>query len=187
MINSAFEGAGISDVWVGACILLGLLDILFLIGWVTASRKARMSRRELKLAREELIGTRALLDLPPLHEGDYSFIQETRPDTFPKCSEDTMPLYRLRESRPERETTGVVSIASEHETGASSNVALQVHEAIYASITEDKRCLGSSVVSDDDLPSMHLADTPGKSADTAMNPGTGNVSDASLSKRIPRI
>ena len=202
-IGDLMQLTGIANGWMLVAGILLLLAVIFLIGWLSASSKARTARRELAQVREELVGAQALVNLPPLHEGDYDYLSGDDPGT-------SLVFASARELRHRK---GVAAAPENPQPQAAPqpaaaprqdepNVTAQVHEAIFASVTggrlgqaqpaaegdmvgNRRRKANGAAITSSDLPPIKREAAP---QPDAAAPAQGCADeDPSLSSRIPRL
>ena len=212
-IGDLMQLTGIANGWMLVAGILLLLAVIFLIGWLSASSKARAARRELAQVREELVGAQALVNLPPLHEGDYDYLSGDDPGT-------SLVFASARELR-HRKGAAAAPAAAAKPAAAPENpqpqaapqpaaaprqdepsVTAQVHEAIFASVTggrlgqtqpaaegdmvgNRRRKANGAAITSSDLPPIKREAAP---QPDAAAPAQGCADeDPSLSSRIPRL
>ena len=213
-IGALMQLTGIANGWMLVAGLLLLLAVVFLIGWLSASSRARAARRELAQVREELVGAQALVNLPPLHEGDYDYLTGDDPGT-------SLVFASARELRHRKGAAAAPAAAAAKPAAAPASahsqaapqpaatprqeepsVTAQVHEAIFASVTggrlgqaqpaaegdmvgNRRRKANGAAITSSDLPPIKRESAP---QPAAAAPAQGSVSeDSSLSGRIPRL
>ncbi|MGN0038988.1 MAG: hypothetical protein ACI36Y_07650 [Coriobacteriales bacterium] len=215
--GAVMQLTGIADGWVLVAALFLLLALVFLIGWLHSSSKGRAARRELAQVREELVGAQALVNLPPLHEGDYDYLNGDDPGSslvFASARE-----LRRRHSAAEAPAVEPTPQPQPQEQPAAPqeppapaaepapNVTAQVHEAIYASVTGSKlhaqaeeqpasqdavgtrrRKPNGAAITSSDLPPIKLEGGQARPVAQAPLPKRPAADpDASLSSRIPKL
>ena len=202
-IGDLMQLTGIVNGWMLVAGILLLLAVIFLIGWLSASSKARAARRELAQVREELVGAQALVNLPPLHEGDYDYLSGDDPGT-------SLVFASARELRHRK---GVAAAPENPQPQAAPqpaaaprqdepSVTAQVHEAIFASVTggrlgqaqpaaegdmvgNRRRKANGAAITSSDLPPIKREAAP---QPDAAAPAQACADEApSLSSRIPRL
>ena len=205
---------GISDGWVIVSIMLLIIAVIFLVAWISAASRGRAARKELGKLQEEIVGLQALTTLPPLHEIDWSQAQGSDPGTslvFASAKElkrrrenksaqtaeskpDSAPLVAdaLQQATQTQEKQGQSAHSSTQ--AAADSVTAQVHEAIFASVTEShlKKTAEPSQgvkLKSEDLPPIHAQrkKTTGKAQAQAQAQKPAKDGDASLSSRIPKL
>ena len=142
---------GVSDGWVLVAALALLLALVFLVAWVRSAAKGRAARRELAQVREELVGAQALVNLPPLHEGDYDYLNGNDPGSSlvfasvrelrRRNSTAEIPVVAPAAQQPQPQDEPQQPAAQQAQAPAAQpapSVTAQVHEAIYASVSSSK-------------------------------------------------
>ena len=202
-IGDLMQLTGIVNGWMLVAGILLLLAVIFLIGWLSASSRARAARRELAQAREELVGAQALVNLPPLHEGDYDYLTGDDPGT-------SLVFASARELRHRKGAAAAPASAQPQAAPQPAaaprqeepSVTAQVHEAIFASVTggrlgqaqpaaegdmvgNRRRKANGAAITSSDLPPIKREAAP---QPDAAAPAQGCADeDPSLSSRIPRL
>lgn len=224
LVGNIMSITGISDGWIVCCIIAAVLAVVFLIGWIRSAAKGRAARREAAALQEEVVGLQALTTLPPLHEGSWDYGQNEDPGSSLVFASTKELKHRKQmasaasqaPSAPARQntqqTTPAASASSAHKVTAAANapvapadtagnVTAQVHEAIFASVTNGHlkgaagqnakgktgRKGGKGSIKAEDLPSMDVAHKPKKAAPKKSAAKKAGSGDASLSSRIPRL
>ncbi len=223
LVGNIMSITGISDGWIVCCIIAAVLAVVFLIGWIRSAAKGRAARREAAALQEEVVGLQALTTLPPLHEGSWDYGQNEDPgsslvfastkelkhrkqmasaasqDQSTPAQQGTQQAAPTGTSSTRKATATAKAPATPADT--ASNVTAQVHEAIFASVTNGHlkgaagqnakgktgRKGGKGSIKAEDLPSMDVASKPKKAAPKKSSAKKTSDSDASLSSRIPRL
>ena len=202
-IGDLMQLTGIANGWMLVAGILLLLAVIFLIGWLSASSKARAARRELAQVREELVGAQALVNLPPLHEGDYDYLSGDDPGTsLVFASARELRHRKGAAAAPENPRSQAATQPAAAPRQDEPSVTAQVHEAIFASVTggrlgqtqpaaegdmvgNRRRKANGAAITSSDLPPIKREAAP---QPDAAAPAQGCADeDPSLSSRIPRL
>ncbi len=223
------SATGISDGWIIISIAAAVLALVFLVAWIRSAAKGRTARKELAALKQEVIGLQALTTLPPLHEGDWSYGQNEDPGSslvFASTKElkhrregaQKAAVQRKAPSQDAQDTAsksdsihaaGQAAAKAAQATAAQQNtqaksaaadsVTAQVHEAIFASVTNGH--LKTGAASSDasrgkgsnpafnaaTLPTMEAKGKKKHKAAKKDDTKRAADTDASLSSRIPKL
>lgn len=229
VIGKIMSATGISDGWIIISVAVAILALVFLVAWIRSAAKGRAARKELAALEQEVIGLQALTTLPPLHEGDWSYGQNEDPGSslvFASTKElkhrregaqkaTTQHKTSSQDAQAAAGTSKSVTAAgqkaapaaqaaatqqvSQAKSAAADSVTAQVHEAIFASVTNGHLKTGAASSnanrSKGSNPAFNAAtlptmETKGKKRGKAAKKSDAKKAadtDASLSSRIPKL